>query len=78
MELRDAAIWAFSGDISITKALVLLFATILLPILVHYFLYKQAKSVVQPTFLLIGPSGAGKTTLLTLVGHVTSQPIAED
>ncbi|KAF2684411.1 P-loop containing nucleoside triphosphate hydrolase protein [Lentithecium fluviatile CBS 122367] len=39
---------------------------VLLPILLHQFLYRKAAPTTLPTFLLIGPSGAGKTAFLTL------------
>jgi signal recognition particle receptor subunit beta len=49
-----------------TIALTLIIA-ILLPILLHQFLYRKSAPASLPTFLLIGPSGGGKTALLTLV-----------
>ncbi|PVH98112.1 P-loop containing nucleoside triphosphate hydrolase protein [Periconia macrospinosa] len=39
---------------------------LLVPILLHYFVYRKATPTAQPTFLLIGPSGGGKTAFLTL------------
>lgn len=56
---------AFAPKLStIAVALVL---TLLLPVLLHMFIYRKATPTALPTFLLIGPSGAGKTALLTLV-----------
>lgn len=52
-----------------------LFLAIVLPILLHQFIYRKATPTNLPVFLLIGPSGAGKTALLTLVGP-TSCPMA--
>lgn len=57
---------------------------ILLPILLHQFIYRKANPTTLPTFLLIGPSGGGKTALLTLVGpsHLPGarslQPLPQD
>ncbi|KAF1960633.1 P-loop containing nucleoside triphosphate hydrolase protein [Byssothecium circinans] len=48
-----------------TIALTFLIA-VLLPILLHQFLYRKVTPTTQPTFLLIGPSGGGKTAFLTL------------
>lgn len=62
---REWLTWSFSptiGAIAFT-----LFLSLLLPILFHWFLYRQRAAVVVPSFVLLGPSGAGKTTLLTLV-----------
>jgi len=59
------ATWAFSPAIS--AILVTFVVSTLLPILIHYYLYRKASPKLLPTILLIGPSGAGKTTLLTLV-----------
>ncbi|KAK4971840.1 hypothetical protein LTR28_013099 [Elasticomyces elasticus] len=56
--------WAFSPSVS-AIALTLLVA-LLLPLLIHTYLYRTRSSTTLPTFLLVGPSGAGKTSLLTL------------
>jgi hypothetical protein len=41
---------------------------LLMPILLHTFLYRKAASATGlPTFLLVGPSGAGKTAFTMLV-----------
>lgn len=41
---------------------------LLMPIVLHTFLYRNAASATGlPTFLLVGPSGAGKTALTMLV-----------
>ena len=40
---------------------------ILLPILLHQFLYRKATPTTLPSFVLLGPSGGGKTAFLTLV-----------
>ncbi|KAF2242380.1 hypothetical protein BU26DRAFT_534873 [Trematosphaeria pertusa] len=47
---------------------------ILLPILLHQFIYRKANPTTLPTFLLIGPSGGGKTALLTLTERNTVLP----
>ncbi|KAJ4291690.1 hypothetical protein N0V90_009585 [Kalmusia sp. IMI 367209] len=39
---------------------------LLLPILLHTFIYRKATPTTLPAFLLIGPSGGGKTAFLTL------------
>lgn len=58
--------WAFSPTIS--AIIVTLLVSTLLPILIHFYLYRQSsKSKSIPTFVLAGPSGGGKTSLLTLV-----------
>lgn len=40
---------------------------VLLPILLHQFIYRKATPTTLPSFLLIGPSSGGKTAFLTLV-----------
>ena len=57
--------WAFAPKLS-TIALSL-FLVILLPILLHQYLYKKQTTTHLPSILLVGPSGAGKTALATLV-----------
>ena len=53
---------------NVTTILVTLAITLLLPILLHAFLYRKAASTTGlPTFLLVGPSGGGKTAFTTLV-----------
>lgn len=52
----------------LSTILVTFAVALLLPILLHYFLYRKAASETGlPTFLLVGPSGGGKTALTTLV-----------
>ena len=41
--------------------------TLLLPVLLHLFIYRRVTPTSLPSLLLLGPSGAGKTALLTLV-----------
>ncbi|KAF2877617.1 signal recognition particle receptor beta subunit-domain-containing protein [Massariosphaeria phaeospora] len=60
-----------------------LFVALVLPILVHLFLYRQAAPTALPTFVLVGPSGGGKTALLTLAErktvaqtHTSTAPLA--
>jgi signal recognition particle receptor subunit beta len=69
MAWHDKDSWltaAFSPNLT-TISIVLLIA-LLLPILLHSFLYRQAAATsTVPTFLLVGPSGAGKTAFATLV-----------
>lgn len=51
-----------------TTIIVTLLVALILPILVHSFLYRKAAAAAQlPTFLLVGPSGSGKTAFATLV-----------
>jgi hypothetical protein len=47
--------------------IITLLVAVLLPILVHFFLYKQKTPSNLPSFVLLGPSGSGKTALLTVV-----------
>ncbi|KAK4544082.1 hypothetical protein LTR36_004580 [Oleoguttula mirabilis] len=72
----DWLTWAFSPTIS--AILVTLVISLLLPVLIHAYLYRQATGSSSgkdlPTFLLLGPSGAGKTTLLTLFANGTPSP----
>jgi hypothetical protein len=57
---------AFAPNLS--TIIVTCLVALILPVLVHTFLYrKAASSTGLPTFLLVGPSGAGKTALATLV-----------
>lgn len=52
----------------LSTILITLAATLLLPILLHSFLYRKAAVATGlPTFLLVGPSGGGKTAFTTLV-----------
>lgn len=62
--------WSVSPSIS--AILVTLVISLLLPVLIHTYLYKKAVAREAPSFLLVGPSGAGKTSLLTLVCHPSS------
>lgn len=57
--------WSVSPSIS--AILVTLVISLLLPVLIHTYLYRKAVAKEVPSFLLVGPSGAGKTSLLTLV-----------
>lgn len=50
--------------IGITLLLVLV-----LPILLHFYIHRNATPTSLPNFLLVGPSGSGKTAFLTLVSH---------
>jgi signal recognition particle receptor subunit beta len=57
---------AFSPNL--TTILVTIVVALVLPILLHSFLYRQAAVATSlPTFLLVGPSGSGKTAFATLV-----------
>ena len=51
---------------SLPVIIVTAFVTLLLPVLLHTWLYRTRKPTSLPTILIIGPSGAGKTSLLTL------------
>jgi signal recognition particle receptor subunit beta len=64
--------WAFAPKLS-TIALSL-FLVILLPILLHQYLYKKQTTTHLPSILLVGPSGAGKTALATLLDRGTPSP----
>lgn len=57
--------WSFSPSIS--AIIITLLVSLLLPLLIHYYLYRSGVSTNIPAFLIAGPSGAGKTTLLTCV-----------
>ncbi|WPG99339.1 P-loop containing nucleoside triphosphate hydrolase protein [Acrodontium crateriforme] len=59
--------WTFSPSIS--AIVVTLLVSLLLPILLHSYLYRQSGAKELATFVLIGPSGAGKTSLLTLFAN---------
>ncbi|KAF2729973.1 P-loop containing nucleoside triphosphate hydrolase protein [Polyplosphaeria fusca] len=74
---------AFAPNIA-TIAVTLLLALVL-PFLVHAFIYRAQSPAALPTFLLIGPSGAGKTAFLTLTEcntpantHTSTAPLAID
>ncbi|QKX59002.1 uncharacterized protein TRUGW13939_06131 [Talaromyces rugulosus] len=47
--------------------------TLLLPVLLHLFLYRKAVNPPSSTFLLLGPSGSGKTAFLTLLESASSR-----
>ncbi|KAI9780045.1 MAG: hypothetical protein M1839_007027 [Geoglossum umbratile] len=40
---------------------------LLVPLLLHFVLYRSSSSTTLPSFLLVGPSGSGKTSLLTRI-----------
>ncbi|KAG9198633.1 hypothetical protein G6514_009748 [Epicoccum nigrum] len=62
--------WALSP--SPMAMLVTVAFALLVPILLHTFLYRKAASATGlPTFLLVGPSGAGKTALTMLAERGT-------
>lgn len=63
--LEEWATWAVSPAIS--AIVITLLVALTLPVLLHYYLYRQAAARVLPSFLLVGASGSGKTSLLTLV-----------
>lgn len=63
--LEEWATWAVSPAIS--AIVITLLVALTLPVLLHYYLYRQAAAKVLPSFLLVGASGSGKTSLLTLV-----------
>jgi signal recognition particle receptor subunit beta len=69
MAWHDEDSWltaAFSPNLS--TILITLAVALILPILVHSFLYRSAAASTSiPTFLLVGPSGSGKTAFTTLV-----------
>jgi len=48
---------------------------ILLPVLLHFILYRTAKPSRLPSFLILGPSGAGKTSLAVQVRTTASTPL---
>ncbi|KAF2125046.1 P-loop containing nucleoside triphosphate hydrolase protein [Dothidotthia symphoricarpi CBS 119687] len=48
-----------------------LLVAIVLPILLHTFLYRKVTPTNLPTFLLVGPSGSGKTAFTTLTERNT-------
>lgn len=74
MAWHDKDSWltaAFSPNLS--TILVTLLVALLLPVVLHSFLYRKAGAVQnQPTFLLLGPSGAGKTAFATLTERNTT------
>ncbi|KAF2850452.1 P-loop containing nucleoside triphosphate hydrolase protein [Plenodomus tracheiphilus IPT5] len=74
MAWHDQDSWltaAFSPNLS--TILFTLVVALVLPILLHSWLYRSAGAVQkQPTFLLLGPSGAGKTAFATLTERNTT------
>ncbi|OCK81877.1 P-loop containing nucleoside triphosphate hydrolase protein [Lepidopterella palustris CBS 459.81] len=72
MAWHDTNSWlthAFSPHLS--TIIVTIIIALVLPLLVHQYLYKRQAQTTLPTFLLLGPSGAGKTSLLTLLDRGT-------
>ncbi|KAF2637445.1 hypothetical protein P280DRAFT_521128 [Massarina eburnea CBS 473.64] len=67
MAWYDEDSWATAAFAPNPKTIALTFLiTLLLPILLHRFLYRKVTPTTEPTFLLLGPSGGGKTAFLTL------------
>lgn len=68
MAWHDENSWltaAFAPNLSTMVISVLV--ALLLPILLHSWIYRKATPTTLPTILVLGPSGAGKTAFLTLV-----------
>ena len=68
MVWHDADSWltlAFGPHLS--TIVVTLVIALILPVLLHQFIYRRQTPASLPTFLLVGPSGAGKTAFLTFV-----------
>ncbi|OCK91431.1 P-loop containing nucleoside triphosphate hydrolase protein [Cenococcum geophilum 1.58] len=68
MVWHDADSWltlAFGPHLS--TIVVTLVIALILPVLLHQFIYRRQTPASLPTFLLVGPSGAGKTAFLTFL-----------
>lgn len=67
----DATAWQDWATLALRPTLSTVIITFLtamvLPFLLHTYLYRRRTSTQLPAFLLTGPSGSGKTSLLTLV-----------
>ncbi|KAF2721424.1 P-loop containing nucleoside triphosphate hydrolase protein [Polychaeton citri CBS 116435] len=59
--------WSFSPTIS--AILVTLVVSLTLPVILHWYLYKQAVKRDVSSIILLGPSGGGKTSILTLFAN---------
>ncbi|CBX90763.1 hypothetical protein IAQ61_002248 [Plenodomus lingam] len=58
---------------NLSTILITLAVALILPVLLHSFLYRKVGAVQnQPAFLLLGPSGAGKTAFTTLTERNTT------
>ncbi|KAF2475754.1 P-loop containing nucleoside triphosphate hydrolase protein [Lindgomyces ingoldianus] len=67
MAWYDSDSWATAAFAPHLSTIVItLLVAVVLPILLHQFVYKRATPTTLPSFLLLGPSGAGKTAFLTL------------
>ncbi|CUS10636.1 unnamed protein product [Tuber aestivum] len=76
MSLYDstlASIFAPSPTVLITTVL----AIFLVPIFIHFILFRSRSAASLPTFLLVGPTASGKTSLMTSFEPATGQPPAE-
>ncbi|SMR52402.1 unnamed protein product [Zymoseptoria tritici ST99CH_3D1] len=69
-KLADWFTWSVSGNLS--AIVVTLLIALILPVLIHSYLYRQAVSREAPSILLVGPSGSGKTSLFTLFATSTT------
>ena len=68
MAWYDEDSWATAAFAPKASTIVFTFlVAVLLPILLHQFIYRNATPTALPSFLLLGPSGGGKTAFLTLV-----------
>ena len=46
----------------------------LIPIFVHFVIFRTGVANSIPTFVLLGPSGSGKTSLCVWVRHTITEP----
>ena len=71
MALQDRIAQLMSPSLPVL--LLTIFLVLVVPVVIHRFVFRSSSSTNLPSFLLLGPNGAGKTSFLTLVSGLHSR-----